>query len=283
MKYHSLTKIAPAFALALSAQLQLHAQDHGHLNVGALGTNQDARLYFANGGDFASDSGYVKTLDFTNANRFAGYFQGNITLTALPTTAAHAGPDPSASAPGSFIQFSLACLEGPAGGSFAFWDVGTTAPSLSLAPGQGSTNLWRLSESNGSPGSDPYGHIHGRRFTATKPGIYKIGFTAFDTSTNGAGGSSIHMPSEQLAVWFQAGVNIRSVEPDEDEGHVHVKFGGRLGYRWQVEASELLGPQADWQPAGRPVVGADVFIEIIHEGAPGEVRFYRVQGTPVVP
>ena len=84
-------------------------------------------------------------------------------------------------------------------------------------------------------------------------------------------------------MWFQAGVNVQSVEPDEEEGHVHVTFGARLGYTWQVEASELLGPQADWQPAGRPVVGADVFIEIIQEGAPGEVRFYRVQGTPVVP
>lgn len=280
---NNLTKLALAFGLAFSAQTTLRAQDHGHLNVGALGTSQNARLYFANGADFVASSGYVKTLDYTNAARFAGYHQGNITLTALPTTAAHAGPDPNAPAPGSHIQFSMACLEGPAGGSFAFWDAGTTAPSLSLAPGQSSTNLWALSESDGSPGSDPYGHIHGRRFTATTPGIYKIGFTAFDTSTNGAGGGPIHTPSEQLAVWFQADVNVLAVEPDEEEGHVHVTFGARLGYTWQVESTGVLGPQADWQPAGNPVVGADVFIEIIHEGVPGEQRFYRVKGIPIIP
>jgi hypothetical protein len=283
MKHFSFARVVPALGLAISIQLQLHAQDHGHLNVGALGTNQDTQLYFANGSDFIASSGYVKTLDYTNAGRFAGYYQGNITLTALPTTAAHAGPDPNASAPGSFLQFSMACLEGPAGGSFNFWDAGTTAPSLSLAPGQTSTQLWRLSENDGSPGSDPFGHIHGRRFSATKPGLYKIGFTAVDTSTNGAERGPIHTPSAQLPVWFQAGVNVLSVEPDEEEGHVHLKFGGRLGYSWQVEASETLGPSADWQPAGRPVVGADVFIEVIHDGAPGEQRFYRVKGTPIIP
>src|SRR6185436_1462697 len=40
------------------------AQDHGHLNVGAVSTNQDSQLIFDNGADFATDANYVKTLDY---------------------------------------------------------------------------------------------------------------------------------------------------------------------------------------------------------------------------
>lgn len=282
MKYSLFSKLALALGLAFSVQNTIHAQ-HGHLNAGAVGTNQNDQLLWANGADFLASSGYVKTLDYTNSGKYAGYFQGGITLTALPATAAHAGPDPAAAALGSFLQFRLSCLEGPTGGAFGFWDTGATNPSISLTAGRTSTNLWRLSESDGSPGSDPYGHIHGRRFTATQPGIYKIGFTALDTSTNGVGGGPIHAPSTELPVWFQAGVNIQSVEPDYEEGHVHIRFGATAGFSWQVEASTNLGPAAVWLPAGNPVTGADVLLELIHDVPPGEQRFYRVRGAPIVP
>jgi len=49
---------------------------------------------------------------------------------------------------------------------------------------------------------------------------YKIGFAAFDTSTNGAIVGPIHTATEELPVWFQAGVNIQSVTPDYSEGQV---------------------------------------------------------------
>ena len=282
MKYSLFTTLALALGPALCIQPTLHAQ-HGHLNVGAVGTNQNDQLIWANGADFVASSSYVKTLDYTNSGRYAGYYQQNITLTALPATPAHAGPDPAAPALGSVIQFRMACLEGPDGGLFNFWETNGATPILSLAAGQSSTNLWRLSENDGSPGSDPYGHIHGRRFTATKPGIYKVGFTALDTSTNGIGGGPIHTPSVELPIWFQAGVNIQSVEPDYEEGHVHIRFGATAGFSWQVLASTNLGPAALWLPAGNPVSGADVLVEMIHDVPPGERRFYRVSGTPIIP
>jgi hypothetical protein len=34
----------------------------------------------------------------------------------LPQTPGNAGPDPAAAALGAFLQFSMACLEGPSGG-----------------------------------------------------------------------------------------------------------------------------------------------------------------------
>ena len=283
MKTRSYLKLAPILGLSLLVQPHLHAADHGHLNAGAAGTNQNDQLIWANAGDFIATAGYVKTLDYTNSGRYQGYYQQNITLTALPTTAAHAGPDPQAPAPGSFIRAKMACVEAPPGGRFAFWETGATTPTLSLAAGESATNTWVLSQSDGSPGSDPYGHVHGRRFTATVPGVYKVTFQAFDTSTNGAGGGPVHTPSVELPVYFQAGVNVVEVEPDYEEGHVHVRFGARLGYLWQVEASTDLGPSAVWLPVGNPVVGDDVFIETIHEGEPGVQRFYRVKGTPILP
>lgn len=282
MKPSFLVRPALALGLALLSIPSVHAQ-HGHLNVGAASTAQNAALLWANGADFAVSSGYVKTLEYTNAGRYAGYFQGGITLTALPATAANAGPDPQAPALGAYVQFRMSCLEGPAGGAFQFWESTGATPALSLTPGQISTNLWRLSQGDGSPGSDPYGHIHGRRFSATKAGLYKVGFTAVDTSINGAGGGPIHQPSPEMAVWFQAGVCIAQVEPDYEEGHVHIRFGAAAGYTWQIQASTQLGPAAMWMPAGAPVIGADTFVEVVHEAPPGEQRFYRALGTPSSP
>jgi hypothetical protein len=271
-------KLILAASLVICAQPTLRAQ-HGHLNAGAVGTNQNDRLIWANGADFIASSGYVKTLNYTNGGRFAGYYEGGITPTALPATLETGGPDPDAAAFGSYLQFRMSCLEGPPGGAFNFWESGTTSPSISLEPGQASTNLWRLSESDGSPGADPFGHVHGRRFTATKPGIYKVGFTALDTSTNGTVGGAIHTPSDELPIWFQAGVSIQSVQPDLQASQVRVRFGATAGFNWSVQyASDLTNT---WQST-LPVPGNDTFIDSVLPPL-GERSFYRLLGTPIEP
>jgi hypothetical protein len=262
--------------------LPSHAQ-HAHLNAGATSTNLGSSLLWVNGADFIVTSGYVKTLDYTNGGRFAGYYQGGITPTALPATALNAGPDPAAAALGAFLQFSISSLEGPPGGSFGFWESGSTNPTLALSPGQVSTNLWPLTEGDGAPGSDPYGHIHGRRFTATKPGLYKIALRVFETSTNGIAGEPIHTPSSDLPIWFQAGVNVITVEPDFEEGHVRVRFAATAGFTWQLEASQALDAQDGWQTVDAPITGNDLIVEIVHQQPPGERRFYRIKGTPIPP
>jgi hypothetical protein len=266
-----------AIGIAVGAS-NAHAQ-HGHLNAGAQSTSQDTALIWANGSDFITSSGYVKTLTHTNDGRFAGYYEGNITLTALPATPAHAGPDPAASALGSYLQFSLACLEGPQGGAFGFWDAGSASPSISLSPGQTSTNLWRLTESDGSPDSDPYGHIHGRRFTATRPGIYKVGFIAVDTSTNGTGGGPIHTPSEELSVWFQAGINVASLSRT---GNVNtVTFGTLANRNFTLEYSTNLAVTNEWTSISGPIPGDDHLQSLEDADAFVGHRFYRVlMSTP---
>jgi len=83
MNSRSLVKLILLLGCSLSLPLTLFAQ-HSHLNAGAVSTNQNAQLIWANGADFAASSGYVKTLEYTNDGRFAGYYQGGITPTALP-------------------------------------------------------------------------------------------------------------------------------------------------------------------------------------------------------
>ena len=257
------------------------AQSHGHLNVGALGRNQNDQLYFANGTDFVDSSGFVRTLNFTDAGRFAGSYNGNITLTGLPLTAEHGGPDAAAAAPGAFLQFSMSCLSGPAGGSFGFWDSASTAPALSLSSGETSTNLFVLTEGDGSPGSDPYGHIHGRRFTATRPGFYKIGFKAWDTSTNGAGGGPIHGSSDTLAVIFQAGINISHLT---QTGLVtSVRYGSSADRVFTLEYTTNLTDPLLWLPIAGPKVGNDYFQLLEDPASIDPYRFYRIRADPFIP
>lgn len=278
MKSSLFLKLLCTTGLVLAGQVPLHAQ-HGHLNAGAIGTNQNDALIWANGADFVTTSGYVKTLDFTNSGRYAGYFQQNITLTALPATSANAGPDPEAPALGSFIQARMRCLEAPEGGAFAFWESGATEPSITVTAGAPASAMWHLTQGDGAPGTDPFGHVHGRRFTATKPGLYTIAFQALDVSTNGLGGGPIHTPSTELAISFQAGVNLLSVEPDFDGGHVHLRFAPPAGTTWQIEASEFVGAGSRWEPVGPPVTGNDLRVERLLEGDPGTQRFFRINRT----
>jgi hypothetical protein len=256
-----------------------HAQ-HGHLNVGARGVNHNDQLYFENGPDFIDSSGYVKTLAFTNAGRFAGYYEGNITLTVLAATEEHGGPFPNAPALGSFIQFTIKCYAGPDGGSFGFWDAGSTSPSDSVLPGQESTNLFRLTESDGSSGSDPYGHVHGRRFTATKPGVYKIGFKAWDTSSNGPTDGPIHLPSDFLPVYFQAGVNVTHIAKT---GLVTtVQYGAQAGQLFTLEYTTNLADPNLWLPAAGLKVGDDYFQTLEDPASVDSQRFYRIRVDPLI-
>ncbi len=274
---NSLISSLAAFALTALAESAI-AQDHGHLNIGAVGTNQNDQLIFDNGGIFETSYGYIKTLTYTNAFRYAGYYQGNITLTGLAGTPAHLGPVPNAAALGSQLFAQLVSVDGPPGGEFAFWENGATTPTISLTCGSTGTNVWRASENDGSPGTDPYGHFHGRRFTATKPGIYTVGLGALDLSTNGAGGGPIHTPSEVLKIYFQAGVNLASVART---GNVaNVTFGGMANWDFMLQCSTNLSGN-DWFDLGS-IPGADALQIISDTKATNGLRLYRVRAAPSV-
>jgi len=205
-----------AMGLGLMAEPVCIQAQHGHLDTGAAGQNQGDALTFINGADFAASSGYVKELAFSGSGTYAGYYQGGITLTAvhaLPGTDASGIPyvaHPQAAAPGAFLQYAIVSVEGPAGGSFQFWEGGATAPTFRYDSGYqagASPILIALSDASlgaGTAGGDPYGHLHGRRFTTTTSGEYTVGFQVVDTSALGAGGGPIQSPSDVLLIRFSS-------------------------------------------------------------------------------
>jgi len=269
-------RLTVIFATIGIAAFNSFAQDHGHLNVGAVGINQNDALIFDEGEIFDTAANYVKTLVYTNTGAYAGHYVGNITFTGLAATSGHPAASPNASALGSWLFAQLSSVEGPAGGAFAFWEAGATSPTISVSCGTTGTNVWRLTEANGGPGTDPYGHIHGRRFSATRPGVYTVGFRAFDLSTNGASGGPIHTPSSELKIYFEAGVNVKGIKPGVDG--TRVTFAAPMGKSWMVEASDALGASANWSPVGTAVTGDDYFHEITDEQTAAGQRFYRTKG-----
>lgn len=180
---------------------------HGHLNGGAFGTTPGSQLTFANGLDFALSSGYVKDLTFATSGKYAGFYEGGITLTALPATIANGGPVANAPALGSFIEARIVSVDGPVGGAFGFWEGDATAPTFNIASGsRGGTFSFDLSEAElgaGQAGADPFGHHHGRRFTVTTEGNYTVGFKLFDVSANGSDFGPIHTASDTLSIQFR--------------------------------------------------------------------------------
>lgn len=193
---------------AIAATVMLCAQSltAQHLEAGAVGQNQNDALVWANASELASSSGYVKELTLSTSGRYAGLYNGSITLTALSSTEA-GGP-----ALGSFIQAEIVSVAGPSGAFFGFWEGldlgGGTSPTYNIATGSEGLSLrYVLSDASagaGQAGQDPAGHLHGRRFTASELGMYTVGFRAVDTSVNGTGGGSIHAPSDIVYINFQA-------------------------------------------------------------------------------
>ena len=193
-------------ALAAALLLTVQSMTGQHLEAGATGQNQNDALVWANAAELASSSGFVKELTLANSGRYVGLYNGNITLVAM-SSAESGGP-----APGSFLQAEIVSVAGPSGALFGFWESldlgGGATPTFNIATGSEGLSLrYALSDASagaGQAGQDPFGHLHGRRFTATEEGLYTVGFRAIDTSLNGTGGGPIHTSSDVIFVNFAA-------------------------------------------------------------------------------
>jgi hypothetical protein len=188
-------------------------QGHEHLNTGATGQAQGDQLIFANGDEFAASSGYKQEMTYASDGPYAGHYASEITFTVLAATVDFGGPTAGAPSLGSFIQTRIESVQGPAGGTFSFWNEDETIPGIQVPAGSATPSaLWAVSDEEdhialglapaGSPGADPYGHVHGTQFTVDVPGTYTVGFRLFDTSDNGLNGGPIHTPSDVLYINF---------------------------------------------------------------------------------
>src|SRR5262249_95639 len=205
----------------------------------------------------------------TNDPYLGFYYTDELAFTALAATPDFGGPEPGAAALGAHIQAQLLSVEGPNGAQFGFWETlqdGVDSTNLAWSvpvPYSGGTNRIDVSENTGLAGADPYGHLHGRIYSFTEPGLYKVTWKFIDSSTNGPNGGPIHTPSAPFCLNFQAdftlniapgtnGVIITFAAPSNipDSG-----VGPATNYA--LESTSVLAPAARWQRVGGVVVGDD--------------------------
>jgi hypothetical protein len=270
-----------AIGLLLSVE-GVQAQ-HGHINAGAKGTNQGDQLYWANGDIFAYNSGYVKELTYAATGTYAGNYDGNISFTALPATTANSGPAFAAPALGSFLVIEVVSVEGPAGGSWSYWDTGATNPTLTVTSGTtDGTSYIDLSDKSkgaGTPGADPYGHLHGRRFSVSKWGVYKVGFKILDVSTNGTGGGPIHADSDVFFINW--GTKLRLTQLSKNNDGVSLKVSGDPDVSFFLETRPTLAETDPWTTVAGPLNYPNRgYYPVTDPKATGPARFYRLLVAP---
>lgn len=200
-------KLFPSFFLIVSllSGANLVRAQHGHLEAGASSTSAGSALQFVNRDHFDSTSGFVQPLVWATEGPYAGFYHGNITMTVRAATAQRGGPEALHPALGSEVSVELVSVSGPPGGVFGFWETGASEPTFKVGTGDEGGARWLLSENEGESGTDPYGHIHERRFTASSPGIYTVTLRLHDESLNGPDEGPLHESSDPMAIQFIAG------------------------------------------------------------------------------
>lgn len=253
---------------------------HIDLNAGATSTAQNQPLRFINGATYNTNSLFVRPFVTTNSGTYAGkYFTSGVTFTAIGTGLG------SAAAPGTQIRLRFVSVAGPEGGSFGVWDVPGFSPSeaesttlaFSVPVGTTSgTNSVLLSENSGAAGADPYGHIHGRNYTATKPGLYVVGMQLYDAAKNGTGGGPIHAPSAIYSMYFQAGVTIADLK--RNGSNVAITFATRAGSTYYLQATATPTVTNSWTNLPGSYTG-NLLRTVTDTDINSAARFYRLRVT----
>ena len=262
-------------------------RSHFHVTAGAASTIAGSPLYFTDADAFLAESSYVANMPLiTNALLpTIGYYMGGPTFTA----GSGDGADGPPAAPGARIALVVRAVNGPPGGRWSFWETsgneeyGETITFTYAAGTTNGTNSFVLSENDGLPGQDPFGHIHGRAFTVDQPGLYTVWMQLIDTSRNGPGGGPIHTPSPLYKYYFQAGTTIARLARTNNS--VVVTFGtlpsnAARRYSYFLEANPMLDDPLKWTTVAGPLAG-DSHLQTFTDTPPSDVtnRFYRLRVT----
>jgi hypothetical protein len=251
----SKTPLSSAFGIAFLGAFVATGQ-HAHINAGV---DAASALTFMNADRFAAESGFVVRLPAVANGIRGGYHIANSpTFTALPSTALNGGPATGHALPGTRVVARIVEVDGPPGGEFGFWESpgdeeDAEALTFSVPVGErAGIREFPLSENSGQPGADPYGHVHGRYFSATLPGLYTVGIRLRDAASNGPGGRPLHTESAVTRFLFQAGDTI-SKAVHGPEG-LDLVFAAASGRTYQVEYTASL-ESPSWTAIGTPVTG----------------------------
>jgi hypothetical protein len=162
----------------------------------------------------------------------------------------------------------IVSVSGPAGGSFAFWEVGATSPTWSRAAG------WNSAQ-GGIP-SFPVvvngdGHTHGRAFAMDKPGSYAVTFRAVEP--DGAA-----EPSAEHTIIFRA-QQPPQLSIGTSGSNVLLSFTNRNGFACDLQVSTNL-VAGSWTnvPAHEFMIGSGLRTNlIVTNGASASANaFYRL-------
>ena len=292
MKMSSIIKTSVALILTAFC---LRVQAHDHMPAAATSSDPGATLeYDPFATDYTTNSGFVFSMEAgTPDDAYLGYYYcDDQVFTALAATGDNGGPEVGHAAPGTYIQVKLLDVEGPTGASFGFWETagqgdgegvdGTNLTWSVPVPYHNGTNLIYVSESDGSPGSDPYGHLHGRVYSVTKSGFYKATWQFVDTSTNGGGGGPVDLPSAPFATYYQADLTIAGIAVNTNS--VNLTFAAPSDQpddlstpptNYTLESSPTLGATAVWSQIGDVIVGDDT-LHIVTVPNTNSAAFFRL-------
>ena len=139
-------------------------------------------------------------------------------------------------ADGADPRIEIVSVSGPAGGSFAFWEVGATAPTWTLPSGWTGPGAAFPVVFQGDT------HAHGRVFTMDRPGTYTVTFRAVDAAGQ-------YAPSADTTVTFVAQQPPRLSIAAAD-GDVSLSFTSRVNlvYDLQVCTDLASGEWANVEP-----------------------------------
>ncbi len=277
-------RILAGIVVAIAGLLPARADTH--IFTGAAGTNSGDALVFTVASLFDTRSGYKLPMVLRTNGNNAGHHRGDtLTFTALSATDLGTGQVLGRALLGSRLAVQVTDVAGPAGGAIGFWEGDGENPgnqvTFSVPVGTtGGTSSFVISENDGAPGSDPYGHIHGREFTATTAGLYTVGFRLVDVSTNGHGGGPLHAPSSVLSMFFQAGPTIETIQAATNG--MRVFFRSAPGVTNVLEASDGVTATA-WRPVSVGLRGNSA-LQSLTDTHPGpDVRVYRLRLLNIPP
>ncbi len=251
-----------------------------HLFAGATGLTPGSPLLFTTAASFEAASGWYLPMVLRTSGLNAGFYRGDVlTFTALAAADQGTGQLEGRALFGSRLAVQVVSVDGPTGGELQFWEGDGENPGNQITfrvpvGARDSTASLVISENDGAPGADPYGHIHGRAFTTTLPGRYFVGFRLIDVSTNGPGGGPLHAPSAVLTLGFQAGPTVDSLEVSA--AGALVKFRSAPGVSNVLESTSVIAP-GDWTPVAGPLRGNSTLQSLRDTNAWPGPRFYRLK------
>lgn len=242
-----------------------------------------SKLFFVNAWQYVTNSGYILYLS-EGDSLYPDLYQTATSFTALPAGLWTGGPTLYAAEQGAYLETEIVSVEGPEGGEIGLWqenDEATETHKL-LSTYVGLTNgtqKFNLSEGVTFPDPDPFGHIHGRRFTANKPGLYTVGFRVIDTSTAGPGGGPIHIPSDVTYFNFQAGLTISTFGFTNQQ--FMARFGILAGTLYYLESTTNIANTNAWTTVAGPSTDLHSDLHLLLDQAPNAPsKFYRVRAVP---